>query len=217
MTLATRPEPALDRKIDETIALIPTAQKPDGYLDAWYEANRPGQEFTNLRDDADASCWNGPGGKASGSIWTCRRRWSDLRRGPLVYCLEGIVLPPDTALRPTFRPALLGGVVTLDDAEPESSGEQPARRGVGLVPLEAAVRAAGVRGTDSTTRSGRVPPARRLVCRAARRGEGPVDGGSLPGDLDDGRCGSRRAGRRASMGGAWSKSKSVVKAQSSRF
>lgn len=55
-TLATHPDPALDRRVDELIAMIAAAQQPDGYLDTWYQVTRPDQKWTNLRDNHELYC-----------------------------------------------------------------------------------------------------------------------------------------------------------------
>lgn len=56
MTLATNPNPELARKLDEIIAMIGKAQRPDGYVDTWYEVNAPDKRFTNLRDNHELYC-----------------------------------------------------------------------------------------------------------------------------------------------------------------
>ncbi len=56
MTLATHPDPVLDKKLDAIIATLAKAQKPDGYLDTWYEVNAPDKRFTNLRDNHELYC-----------------------------------------------------------------------------------------------------------------------------------------------------------------
>lgn len=51
MTLATHPDPVLDGKLDAIIATIAKVQRPDGYVNTWYEVNAPDKRFTNLRDN----------------------------------------------------------------------------------------------------------------------------------------------------------------------
>ncbi len=55
-TLATHPDPELDRKLDEIIAVIAKAQMQDGYLDTYYQMVEPGHRFTNLRDNHELYC-----------------------------------------------------------------------------------------------------------------------------------------------------------------
>lgn len=55
-TLATHPDPALDKKIDELIALIASAQQPDGYINTWFQITRPDDKFKNLRDWHELYC-----------------------------------------------------------------------------------------------------------------------------------------------------------------
>jgi DUF1680 family protein len=55
-TLATHPDPALDRRLDDIIALIGKAQMADGYIDTYYQVTEPGRRFTNLRDNHELYC-----------------------------------------------------------------------------------------------------------------------------------------------------------------
>ncbi len=55
-SLATDPDPALEARIDGMIARIAAAQRPNGYLNTWYEVNAPDQTFTNLRDNHELYC-----------------------------------------------------------------------------------------------------------------------------------------------------------------
>jgi DUF1680 family protein len=50
------PDPALERRIDEGIALVEGAQQPDGYLDTYYSLERREARWTNLRDDHELYC-----------------------------------------------------------------------------------------------------------------------------------------------------------------
>jgi uncharacterized protein len=47
-TLARRPDPALDAKVDGIIARIAAAQQPDGYLDTFVQINVPDLRFKNF-------------------------------------------------------------------------------------------------------------------------------------------------------------------------
>src|SRR5262249_39910538 len=49
-SLATDPDPELDRRLDVIIARLAAAQREDGYLNTWYEVNAPDKRLTNLRD-----------------------------------------------------------------------------------------------------------------------------------------------------------------------
>lgn len=55
-TLATHPDPMLDKRMDEIIALIAAAQMDDGYIDTWFQVTRPDQRFKNLRDWHEMYC-----------------------------------------------------------------------------------------------------------------------------------------------------------------
>jgi uncharacterized protein len=55
-TLATHPDPALDRRFDEIVAMIAAAQMPDGYLNTWFQVTRPDDRFKNLRDWHEIYC-----------------------------------------------------------------------------------------------------------------------------------------------------------------
>jgi uncharacterized protein len=50
------PDPALERRIEQGIALIEGAQQPDGYLDTYYSLERQGARWSNLRDDHELYC-----------------------------------------------------------------------------------------------------------------------------------------------------------------
>lgn len=55
-SLATDPDPALDRRLDEIIAKIAAAQQPDGYLNTHFQVNAPDLRWTNLRDWHELYC-----------------------------------------------------------------------------------------------------------------------------------------------------------------
>jgi len=55
-SLATHPDPELDKQVDAIIAKMAAAQMPDGYLDTNYQINDPDHRFTNLRDDHELYC-----------------------------------------------------------------------------------------------------------------------------------------------------------------
>lgn len=55
-SLATHPGPALDRQLDEIIALLAAAQHPDGYLNSYYTVREPGKRWVNLRDNHELYC-----------------------------------------------------------------------------------------------------------------------------------------------------------------
>lgn len=55
-SLATHPDPVLQKKIDAIISRIAAAQQKDGYLNTWYTVKEPGQRWTNLRDNHELYC-----------------------------------------------------------------------------------------------------------------------------------------------------------------
>lgn len=52
----TTKDPAIDRKMDEVVALIAKAQMPDGYLDTWFQVTRPNDKYKNTRDWHELYC-----------------------------------------------------------------------------------------------------------------------------------------------------------------
>ncbi len=55
-SLATHPDAALDKRLDEIIATLAAAQQPDGYLNSYYVVKEPGRRWTNLRDNHELYC-----------------------------------------------------------------------------------------------------------------------------------------------------------------
>ena len=55
-SLATHPDPILQRKLDVIIARIAAAQQKDGYLNTYYTVKEPGKRWTNLRDNHELYC-----------------------------------------------------------------------------------------------------------------------------------------------------------------
>ena len=55
-SLATHPDPALDKQLDDIIGLLAAAQQPDGYLNSYYTVKEPGKRWTNLRDCHELYC-----------------------------------------------------------------------------------------------------------------------------------------------------------------
>ena len=55
-SLATHPDPALEKRLDEIIATIAAAQQPDGYLDTYFIVKEPTKRWTNLRDWHELYC-----------------------------------------------------------------------------------------------------------------------------------------------------------------
>ncbi|PJJ71631.1 hypothetical protein CLV46_1182 [Diaminobutyricimonas aerilata] len=49
-SLATHPDAALERRVDEVIEALAGAQQEDGYLNTYFTVVRPGERFTDLRD-----------------------------------------------------------------------------------------------------------------------------------------------------------------------
>ncbi|MGH2346025.1 MAG: glycoside hydrolase family 127 protein, partial [Chloroflexota bacterium] len=55
-SLAVHPDPALDARVDDTIALLASAQQPDGYLNTYFTVVKPGERWTDLRDAHELYC-----------------------------------------------------------------------------------------------------------------------------------------------------------------
>lgn len=55
-TLANHPDPAIDKKMDDLIAMIAAVQQPDGYINTWFQVTRPEDKFKNLRDWHELYC-----------------------------------------------------------------------------------------------------------------------------------------------------------------
>ncbi|MDO8319413.1 glycoside hydrolase family 127 protein [Rhodoferax sp.] len=55
-TLATHYDPALDARIDDLVARIAKAQRPDGYFNTYFIRREPAKRWTNLRDWHELYC-----------------------------------------------------------------------------------------------------------------------------------------------------------------
>ena len=55
-SLATHPDPALEKRLDSIIAKLAAAQQPDGYLNTHFQVNAPDKRWTNLRDWHELYC-----------------------------------------------------------------------------------------------------------------------------------------------------------------
>jgi DUF1680 family protein len=55
-SLATDPDPELEKQADSIIDEIVNAQMEDGYLDSWFQALHPDKRWTNLRDNHELYC-----------------------------------------------------------------------------------------------------------------------------------------------------------------
>ncbi len=55
-SLATHPDPELERIADEVIALIAAAQHENGYLNTYYTIHEPGKQWTNLHEAHELYC-----------------------------------------------------------------------------------------------------------------------------------------------------------------
>jgi DUF1680 family protein len=55
-SLASHPDPALEGRIDELIARIAKAQRPDGYFNSYFIRREPAKRWTNLRDWHELYC-----------------------------------------------------------------------------------------------------------------------------------------------------------------
>ncbi len=54
--LASQPDPDLEARVDEVIALLAANQQPDGYLNVWFTVVEPTKRWTNLRDWHELYC-----------------------------------------------------------------------------------------------------------------------------------------------------------------
>ena len=55
-SLATHPDPALGKQLDDIISLLAAAQQPDGYLNTYFTVKEPAKRWTNLRDWHELYC-----------------------------------------------------------------------------------------------------------------------------------------------------------------
>ena len=55
-SLTTHPDPELEARCDEVIALMEKAQEPDGYLDTYFMIYKPEYRFTNLEEGHEMYC-----------------------------------------------------------------------------------------------------------------------------------------------------------------
>ena len=55
-SLMTHPDPELERRADELIALIAAAQQEDGYLNTYFTVKEPGKRWTNLQECHELYC-----------------------------------------------------------------------------------------------------------------------------------------------------------------
>src|SRR5439155_13127107 len=55
-TLATHPDPKLSALIDDVVARIARAQRPDGYFNSFFQRREPGKIWSNLRDWHELYC-----------------------------------------------------------------------------------------------------------------------------------------------------------------
>jgi uncharacterized protein len=55
-SLATHPDPVLDKQVDDIIRLLAAAQQPNGYLNSYFTVKEPGKRWTNLRDWHELYC-----------------------------------------------------------------------------------------------------------------------------------------------------------------
>ncbi|MDW8309065.1 MAG: glycoside hydrolase family 127 protein [Verrucomicrobiales bacterium] len=55
-SLATHPDPALEKQLDELIATLAAAQLPDGYLNTFFTVKRPDRRWKDLRDAHELYC-----------------------------------------------------------------------------------------------------------------------------------------------------------------
>ena len=55
-SLATRPDPELEKQLDVIIGKVAAAQQPDGYLNTYFIVKEPSKRWTNLRDWHELYC-----------------------------------------------------------------------------------------------------------------------------------------------------------------
>lgn len=55
-SLIVKPDPELERILDELVELIGKAQEPDGYLNTYFSVSQPDKKWTNLRDWHELYC-----------------------------------------------------------------------------------------------------------------------------------------------------------------
>jgi DUF1680 family protein len=55
-SLAQKPDPDLERRLDDIIIKIAAAQHPDGYINTYYTLKEPGKRWTNLKDMHELYC-----------------------------------------------------------------------------------------------------------------------------------------------------------------
>ena len=55
-SLATHPDPALAAQLDQVVALVVSAQQPDGYLNVYFTVVEPGARWSDLRDAHELYC-----------------------------------------------------------------------------------------------------------------------------------------------------------------
>ncbi|MFB9377031.1 glycoside hydrolase family 127 protein [Kineococcus gynurae] len=55
-SLAAHPDPELEARVDEVVAVLAAAQRPDGYLNTYYTTVDPAGRFTDLRDAHELYC-----------------------------------------------------------------------------------------------------------------------------------------------------------------
>ncbi|MDD6058254.1 MAG: glycoside hydrolase family 127 protein, partial [Clostridiales bacterium] len=55
-SLLLKPDPALEKRMDELIDLIGQAQREDGYLNTYFTVKEPGREWTNLMEAHELYC-----------------------------------------------------------------------------------------------------------------------------------------------------------------
>jgi DUF1680 family protein len=55
-SLATQPDPELEKLVEQAIAFMVSLQQPDGYLNLWFTEVEPDKRWTNLRDWHELYC-----------------------------------------------------------------------------------------------------------------------------------------------------------------
>jgi DUF1680 family protein len=55
-SLATDPDPVLEKQVEDIVGILSAAQHADGYLNSYYTVKEPGRRWVNLRDNHELYC-----------------------------------------------------------------------------------------------------------------------------------------------------------------
>ncbi len=123
-TLATHYDPALDAQIDDLVAHIAKAQRPDGYFNSYFIRREPAKRWTNLRDWHELYCAGHLIEAAVAHAQVTRKRGLiDVARRYADYIATVFRPGPEPAarlLRPSGDRARLGEALSLHERAPLS-------------------------------------------------------------------------------------------------